>query len=105
VKWARKRDVNEKTIIAALRSVGATVQQLDAPGCPDLLVGFRGVNTLMEVKQPGVDLPIKRTTRGVGQDERGLNTKQQAWFAGWFGSPPAIVTTTAEALRAIGVPP
>lgn len=104
-KWARRRDVNEKAIVAALRAAGATVQQLDGSGVPDLVVGYNGQDCLLEVKQPGVDKPVRRTTRGAGHDDRGLGEKQQAWVDGWRGRPVAIVTTPAEALAAIGITP
>lgn len=45
-------DGNQKAIIQALRVAGASVCCLAAvgSGCPDLLVGFGGVNFLLEVK-------------------------------------------------------
>lgn len=47
-----KRDANEREIIEALDQIGCTVTQLSAKGVPDLLVGYRGKNFLIEVKQP-----------------------------------------------------
>lgn len=47
---AAKRDANERAIIDALIGAGATVQQLSAKGVPDLLVGYCGVNFLLEIK-------------------------------------------------------
>lgn len=49
---ATQIDANQTEIIASLREHGATVQSLRAigKGCPDLLVGFRGQNFLMEIK-------------------------------------------------------
>ena len=47
-----KTDANQRKIMNALRNIGATVCDL-APvgdGCPDILVGFRGVNYLIEIK-------------------------------------------------------
>jgi Holliday junction resolvase len=48
----KRIDANQKEIIAALRAAGASVRSLAAlgHGIPDLLVGFRGVNFLIEVK-------------------------------------------------------
>lgn len=45
-------DGNQAQIVRALRQVGATVLSLAdmGDGCPDLLVGFRGFNILLEVK-------------------------------------------------------
>lgn len=47
-----KTDKNQAEIVDAMRKHGATVQILSAvgKGVPDLLVGYRGVNFLFEVK-------------------------------------------------------
>jgi hypothetical protein len=50
VGQARKRDTNEPAIVEALTQLGAVVFRLSAPGCPDLLVGWRGNWLPMEVK-------------------------------------------------------
>jgi len=49
-----RRDQNQAVIVAALRDAGATVTILAGVGggCPDLLVGWRGQNYLLEVKNP-----------------------------------------------------
>lgn len=43
-------DANQPEIVAALHAVGATVQHLHevGHGCPDILVGFRGKNYLID---------------------------------------------------------
>lgn len=47
--WAgKRRDANEKEIVDALRQAGASVERLHLP--VDLMVGYRGVTYLMEVK-------------------------------------------------------
>lgn len=45
-------DANQRAIVEALRQLGATVQSLAdvGKGCPDLLVGYKGRNLLVEVK-------------------------------------------------------
>lgn len=47
-----RTDGNHAAIVAALRSIGASVVSLAdiGNGCPDLLVGYRGQNLLLEVK-------------------------------------------------------
>lgn len=52
MRRAAKVDANQTEIVKALRQVGASVQSLASTGkgCPDLLVGFRGVNWLLEIK-------------------------------------------------------
>ena len=50
VGQTRKRDTAEGPIVDALRQVGAMVLRVSGPGCPDLLVGFRGRWIPIEVK-------------------------------------------------------
>lgn len=95
MRRAAKRDENEAAIVEALEAVGATVERLSGASIPDLLVGYRGVTTLMEVKQPA-------GAKG-GTSHRDLLPGQAAWHAAWRGSPVAVVRTPAEALAAIGV--
>lgn len=76
-------DANHRDIRAGLEAVGATV---DVKGPLDLLVGFRGVTYLLEVK----------TARGK------LRASQQAFIDGWKGGPAVVVRTMQEALVAIG---
>ena len=90
----KRRDANEVLIIAALRAVGASVTQLDGRDIPDLLVGYRGVNYLVEIKAPA-------GSKG-GTSHRELKPGQVRWHLGWKGLPVAVVRYSDEALRAIG---
>ena len=81
-----RRDKNEREIIDALRGAGASVQQLHAMGVPDLLVGYRGVNILLEVKS----------------DKGKLNGQQVDWHAKWQGAV-SVVRSPEEALRELGI--
>ena len=87
----RKTDANQSAIMAVLREVGATVVDLSAvgKGCPDLLVGHRGVTYLLEVKN------VKGKNR--------TTPDQDVFYAWWRGAPVAIVRTADEALSAIGI--
>ena len=87
-------DRNHPAIVQALRDVGASVIDTSdiGHGFPDLVVGFRGQNYLLEVKN-------LETAYG----RKGLNPNQQRWSSEWAGSQPAIVRTVAEALAAVGV--
>ena len=89
-----RRDTIHADIVAALRAVGASVQDLAAVGggVPDILVGYRGVNYLMEIKTP------RHTTKA------GTHARQQEWHAGWRGSAH-YVRSIDEAYRVIGVMP
>ena len=88
---AKRTDHNQREIMAALRQVGATVVSLHTvgKGVPDLLVGFRGRNYLLEVKNP----------RGRG---RRLTPAEARFLETWRGQV-AVVVTVGEALRAVGV--
>lgn len=76
-------DGNHKEIADALIDVGASVTP---KGPLDLLVGFRGVNYLFEVK----------TAKGK------LRASQEAFLARWQGQA-VVVRSVAEALAALGV--
>lgn len=80
---AAKIDANQPEIVAALRAVGCTVQSLAevGDGCPDLLVGIKGVWFLLEVKMPGET----------------LNPRQKRWHAEAHGRTH-LVRTADEAL-------
>lgn len=87
MRRAAKIDRNHVEIVAALRGVGASVQDLAAvgKGCPDLLVGYRGHNFVIEVKAP-----------------KGTSTPAQvAWHAEWRGAV-RIVRSVDDALKIIG---
>jgi Holliday junction resolvase len=90
---AAKVDANQKEIVAALRKVGATVSSTATigKGFPDLIVGFRGVNYLLEVKT-GTKPP----------SERKLTPDQVLFHAKWTGQI-AVVNNVNEALQAIGI--
>lgn len=92
MRVASKIDVNQPQIVRALRDVGATVQVLSSvgKGCPDLMIGFRGRNFLLEVKDG--DKPLSRQS---------LTDDEQAWHATWQGEV-TIANSVENALRAIG---
>lgn len=81
-----KRDLNEREISKALFLAGCSVVALDEAGVPDLLVGIRGKNYLLEVKGP----------RGK------LTPAQEKWHHIW-GGQATIVHSVDEALEAVGL--
>lgn len=88
VGYARKVDNNQREIVTALRQAGASVIHLHTVGggCPDLLVGYRGINYLVEIKS----------------DHGRLTADQTALCDAWRGGAVAVTRTVDEALRVIG---
>lgn len=84
---AKRVDDNQAEIVHALRLAGASVECLHVVGggVPDLLVGYRGQNYLLEVKSAG------------GKP----NALQQQWHRSWDGQV-ASVWTAEGALRVLG---
>ena len=86
MRRAARVDRNQAEIVAALRQIGATVQPLHSvgEGCPDLLVGYRGQNWLIEVKD-----------WQAAKADRELNERQRDWHGGWKGQVAKIETADA----------
>jgi Holliday junction resolvase len=84
-RYAAKRDNMEAEITSALLASGCTVQQISIKGVPDLLVGFNGMNFLLEVK----------SAKGT------LTPDQVEFFEMWEGQV-TLVRTIEEALEVIG---
>lgn len=91
MRLAAKRDANHAAIVQALRKAGCCVLDLGAVGngCPDLLVQWAGVMTLLEVKNP--DKP---------PSARKLTTDQKLFHAVWAEARLAVVMTPEEAIFA-----
>jgi len=84
VRRAAKIDANQPAIVAALERVGAKCYFLGKP--LDLLVGYRGKNLILEVKNPD------------GKDEI---TREQAEFMATWPGEYHIVRSVKEALTAV----
>ena len=86
---ASKVDANQAEIVAAFRRLGASVALLHrvGEGVPDLLVGCRGVDRLVEVKD-GTLPPSARQ----------LNPSQVAWHRDWRGCKPFVVTSVDDVI-------
>lgn len=79
------RDLHEPEIIRAFREAGAKVTPLSIKKVPDLLVGFLGVNHLVEVKT----------------DNETLNPEQAEWHREWTGEKPLIARNEAHARKLV----
>jgi Holliday junction resolvase len=83
---AKRTDSNQSRIVNALRDGGASVTTLHTVGngCPDIVVGLRGVNYLIEIKT----------------DTGKLNSNEIRWHKNWNGQV-AIVRTIEEAIELV----
>jgi len=90
MRRAARRDENEKSIVEALRAVGATVYYLDEP-C-DLLVGYNGQTVLMELKNPK-----------TGYGKKGFNENQKHFAKNWKGGTFCLVDSIESALRMLKI--
>lgn len=91
MRRAAKVDENQAGIVKALRAHGWSVLSL-APmgkGCPDLLVGCKGVNLLLEVKD-GSKAPSKRR----------LTEDETRFFGSWNGHR-ALVESPDQAVAEV----
>lgn len=82
-KYAARRDTNEREIVIVLRTVGAQVYRLSAPGLPDLIVNHDGKTTFLEVK----------ARRGE------MTAAQRETLRFWEGAPVHVVRSPDEAVR------
>jgi len=77
-------DANQKAIVDAYRSLGASVEILSGVGhgCPDILVGICGQTILVEIK----------TEKGK------LRPEQLKWHGTWRGARPVIIRSVQDAI-------
>ena len=84
---AQKTDANQAQIVEAFRKAGASVEFIGEP--VDLVVGYLGINILIEVKD-GKKIPSKQR----------LTKKQAEFFEQWKGVV-YIVRSVDDALQII----
>lgn len=72
----KKVDANQKEVVKVFRQLGCSVQHLHmvGSGCPDIVVGYRGANYLIEIKD-GDKSPSRRK----------LTPDEQEWHDEWKG--------------------
>lgn len=85
----KRVDTNQSQIVQALRDLGATVQDVHevGRGFPDLVVGWRGQNLLVEVKS--------QTGR--------LNTAEREFHRAWRGQV-MVIHTVEDVVRLLSQP-
>jgi hypothetical protein len=87
MRYALRKDLNQTDVVQALRDIGAEVRVLHKP--LDLLVGYRGLNFLLEVKRP---------------DKKGWKserTPEQIKFMDTWRGQFAVVYTAQEAIDVV----
>lgn len=91
MRRAARTDANHAEIVRVLTKIGVSVADTSrvGSGFPDLVVGFRGKNLLLEVKD-GRKSPSRRK----------LTAGQQEFAAAWRGQV-RTVESVAEALSAV----
>lgn len=89
----KRTDTNQSTIVEQLRAIGVSVQHLHTvgKGCPDLLLGLRKLNFLIELKDSKKPPSKKKLT----EDE-------QKFFDSWKGQVNKC-ETLEEILKVIGL--
>jgi len=87
---AKKVDDNHKEIVKALRQIGASVFDTSSlgRGFPDIVVGWQGVNYLVEIK----------TTKGKPTEQ------QVNFFVNWRGQA-VLVRAASDIFNLLGVQP
>ncbi len=83
----KRVDSTQVQIVKELRRLGMEVEHLHmvGKGCPDILVGFKGKNVLLEIKK----------------DEKSKLTPDQVlWHRSWKGQV-AVVTNVIDAVKVI----
>jgi hypothetical protein len=91
MRRAAKTDANHKTIVAAFRAMGCSVQSLAAvgKGVPDLLVAFAGLNFLVEIKD------------GSKPKSQRQFTKPQVVWASTWRAPRHLVESVEDVQRLV----
>jgi Holliday junction resolvase len=83
----KRVDSNQVEIVKELRRLGMEVEHLHSvgKGCPDILVGYKGKNVLLEIKR----------------DEKAKLTPDQVlWHHSWKGQV-TVVSNVIDAIKAV----
>jgi hypothetical protein len=94
------KDANHEAIVLELRQLGATVLETHALGddAPDLVVGYRGITALVELKSGDRVLGRAHVTQ---RRKRERLERQRAYLDAWAGGLAFIAETTEAILFAL----
>lgn len=88
--FRHKIDANQAAIVRALKDIpGLSVLDIHNSNLSDVIVGFRGRNILLEIKNPDVK-----------PSDRKLTERERIFHSSWHGQI-AVVHTLDEALAVI----
>lgn len=93
----KKVDSNQNELFKKIRQVGATVQDISmvGHGCPDALIGFRGKNYLIEIKDGNKP-----------KSKRKLTPNEAEFMLTWQGQARVVndIMDIYEMLGILGIP-
>ena len=91
MRRAARGDTNQPEIVKAIRGMGATYQHThQIPGALDGIIGYRGVDQRVEIKNPEKPPSARKLTE--------LEEKE---FDEWHGRKPVVIETTDDVLRVL----
>lgn len=95
MRTASRVDDNAPEIVRRLRLIGCSVTVLNGAGdgFPDIAVGFRGRNWLLEIKDPAKPPSARK-----------LTPAQEKWHADWKGQAH-VIETFEDALEVMDLRP
>jgi hypothetical protein len=86
VSRAKRADANQAALVKFIRVLGASFQHtFQIPGALDGIIGYRGVDVRVEIKDP--DQPPSR---------RALTDAEKKTIDEWRGRKPVIIETEAD---------
>ena len=95
VRTAARVDGNHAEILATARSIGASVLDThQLPNCFDALIGYRGREFIIEIKDPAQPKSGRKLTPG-----------EASFRDAWRGSEYHIIETGAELIKVLTAPP
>jgi hypothetical protein len=95
VRTAARVDGNHAAIVRQFKAVGASVHDVhQVPNGFDILVGYRGLNFIFEIKDPAQPKSGRKLTAG-----------ETAFKDTWRGGEYHVIETFDEGLKIITTPP
>lgn len=96
---AHRKDASHKAVVAAFEAHGCSVNVIEQAktGCPDLVVGYLGVDHGVEVK------PTKEQAGKDWRRDTVPRESQLAFHARWRGAPIHVVRTVEDVVALVAM--